>query len=175
MKEGALLHDTCGKSMGYAQRKVSRGLAKTHRDFSSKSKVRFNSFIQPNFFFSNWECSLCSLHKWVAYCGRKHPTTSSLNHCIIFFTSLRPLVNFAAGSALGLKPSFKLQPRLAVTTTQYQKRSYAKRKMPPKKAVKEEKILLGRPGNNLKSGIVCRATFPCKDNKRLTCWLGRSG
>jgi obg-like ATPase 1 len=26
--------------------------------------------------------------------------------------------------------------------------------MPPKKAVKEEKILLGRPGNNLKSGIV---------------------
>jgi obg-like ATPase 1 len=28
--------------------------------------------------------------------------------------------------------------------------------MPPKKAVKEEKILLGRPGNNLKSGIVCQ-------------------
>ena len=26
--------------------------------------------------------------------------------------------------------------------------------MPPKKVVKEEKILLGRPGNNLKSGIV---------------------
>jgi obg-like ATPase 1 len=26
--------------------------------------------------------------------------------------------------------------------------------MPPKKAAKEEKILLGRPGNNLKSGIV---------------------
>ena len=26
----------------------------------------------------------------------------------------------------------------------------------PKKVVKEEKILLGRPGNNLKSGIVCR-------------------
>jgi obg-like ATPase 1 len=29
-----------------------------------------------------------------------------------------------------------------------------KRRMPPKKPVKEEKILLGRPGNNLKSGIV---------------------
>ncbi|CAD0016147.1 unnamed protein product, partial [Aureobasidium pullulans] len=28
------------------------------------------------------------------------------------------------------------------------------RRMPPKKVVKEEKILLGRPGNNLKSGIV---------------------
>ena len=27
--------------------------------------------------------------------------------------------------------------------------------MPPKKQIKEEKILLGRPGNNLKSGIVC--------------------
>lgn len=27
--------------------------------------------------------------------------------------------------------------------------------MGPKKAVKEEKVLLGRPGNNLKSGIVC--------------------
>ena len=27
--------------------------------------------------------------------------------------------------------------------------------MPPKKAVVQEKILLGRPGNNLKSGIVC--------------------
>jgi obg-like ATPase 1 len=26
--------------------------------------------------------------------------------------------------------------------------------MPPKKVVQEEKILLGRPGNNLKSGIV---------------------
>jgi hypothetical protein len=26
--------------------------------------------------------------------------------------------------------------------------------MPPKKQVVEEKILLGRPGNNLKSGIV---------------------
>ncbi len=35
-------------------------------------------------------------------------------------------------------------------------RHYSKRrtKMPPKKPVVEEKILLGRPGNNLKSGIV---------------------
>lgn len=28
-------------------------------------------------------------------------------------------------------------------------------KMPPKKAQVQEKVLLGRPGNNLKSGIVC--------------------
>lgn len=26
--------------------------------------------------------------------------------------------------------------------------------MPPKKVVEEKKVLLGRPGNNLKSGIV---------------------
>jgi len=32
--------------------------------------------------------------------------------------------------------------------------SHGRKKMPPKKAVKEEKILLGRPGNSLKSGIV---------------------
>ena len=39
------------------------------------------------------------------------------------------------------------------------RRSYAKgRRMPPKKAVKEEKVLLGRPGNNLKSGIVSHIT-----------------
>lgn len=38
-------------------------------------------------------------------------------------------------------------------------RGYAsskKKKMPPKKAQPEQKVLLGRPGNNLKSGIVCR-------------------
>jgi len=34
-------------------------------------------------------------------------------------------------------------------------RNYAKkRNMPPKKGVEEKKVLLGRPGNNLKSGIV---------------------
>jgi obg-like ATPase 1 len=31
--------------------------------------------------------------------------------------------------------------------------------MPPKKNVVEEKVLLGRPGNSLKSGIVSRS--PC--------------
>lgn len=32
----------------------------------------------------------------------------------------------------------------------------SRKKMPPKKAVKEEKVILGRPGNSLKSGIVRR-------------------
>ena len=30
--------------------------------------------------------------------------------------------------------------------------------MGPKKKEEEKKVLLGRPGNNLKSGIVCTAT-----------------
>ncbi len=32
--------------------------------------------------------------------------------------------------------------------------------MPPKKEVKVEKVHLGRPGNSLKSGIVC-PTYMC--------------
>jgi hypothetical protein len=44
----------------------------------------------------------------------------------------------------------------AVFFTFHQSRTFAsKKRMPPKKEVKVEKILLGRPGNNLKSGIVC--------------------
>ncbi len=35
-----------------------------------------------------------------------------------------------------------------------------RKKMGPKKAVKEDRILLGRPGNNLKSGIVSQFLFP---------------
>lgn len=34
--------------------------------------------------------------------------------------------------------------------------------MPAKKQVKEEKILLGRPGNNLKSGIVRQCKAPVR-------------
>jgi len=33
--------------------------------------------------------------------------------------------------------------------------------MPPKKEVKQEKVLLGRPGNSLKSGIVCTTADMC--------------
>jgi obg-like ATPase 1 len=52
-------------------------------------------------------------------------------------------IEFSASSIL---PTF----RISLTTV----RTYAKKKMPPKKVVKEEKVLLGRPGNSLKSGIV---------------------
>lgn len=48
---------------------------------------------------------------------------------------------------------------LSCTVYTSQSRTYAKsRKMPPKKAAVEEKVLLGRPGNSLKSGIVCSTT-----------------
>lgn len=45
----------------------------------------------------------------------------------------------------------------AVTQTRYasNKDKKNKNKMPPKKVVKEEPVLLGRPGNNLNAGIVC--------------------
>lgn len=76
------------------------------------------------------------------------------------FSSLRPSVIKAAGSAFQQSSFCQLEVfaranslglcRVQVRTNV----SKSKRKMPPKKAVKEEKILLGRPGNNLKSGIV---------------------
>lgn len=66
----------------------------------------------------------------------------------------------AAGSAF-LVPTSSLRaaPRVTALYITTQLRTYAskKKKMPPKKEVKQEKVLLGRPGNSLKSGIVCTA------------------
>jgi hypothetical protein len=75
---------------------------------------------------------------------------SSIRLSTLFFSSP------AAGSAFRFHfqhPNFLYPTCFPVFATI---RFYAKsrRKMPPKKAVKEEKLLLGRPGNNLKSGIV---------------------
>ena len=64
----------------------------------------------------------------------------------------------AAGSAFDTYFLVSLRRLYARSPVPSQRRGYAKRKMPPKKAVKEDKILLGRPGNNLKSGIVCRGS-----------------
>ena len=93
-------------------------------------------------------------------------TISSLLSTTIFSSPLRISV-FAAGSAL--EPCSRYAPRAtaAVTSTAFsQKRRYAKKKMAPKKAVEEKKVLLGRPGNNLKSGIVCRQS-PSKSPRDL--------
>jgi hypothetical protein len=79
---------------------------------------------------------------------------------ILLFSSSNLFTTQAAGSA------FRTTTRTALFietySTFYQTRTYAKsrKKMPPKKEVKQEKILLGRPGNNLKSGIV-RPTNMC--------------
>lgn len=73
-----------------------------------------------------------------------------------FFSSQLLKLSFS-NTAAG--PAFLLYP--------FQVRFYAsKRKMPPKKEVKQEKILLGRPGNNLKSGIVC-TTCACSAARPL--------
>lgn len=68
---------------------------------------------------------------------------------ILFFSPRSAFQRFSIA-----KPTSLLN--CTVSTTQ--SRSYAKGhrsgRMPPKKNVEEKKILLGRPGNNLKSGIV---------------------
>lgn len=56
-------------------------------------------------------------------------------------------------------------------------RTYAsskkKKKMPPKKVAVEEKVLLGRPGNNLKSGIVCETGRPAPPFLCFLCFAAR--
>jgi hypothetical protein len=62
---------------------------------------------------------------------------------------------FAASTAIG--PIFSLHTPPNYTSAQKRHASRGKgRNMPPKKKEEEKKILLGRPGNSLKSGIVCR-------------------
>lgn len=82
----------------------------------------------------------------------RHPALLALFSSFTLFTP-------AAGTAFtkGSPRAFAKQAGFCIATCSYQStRAYAsKKKMPPKKAVKEEKLLLGRPGNNLKSGIVC--------------------
>lgn len=81
-------------------------------------------------------------------------TTSSLGAPRIFSSLLHTFQQSAARTATANTLTY--QSLLSCTVLHTSTRSYAKKKkMPPKKALKEEKILLGRPGNNLKSGIVC--------------------
>lgn len=82
-------------------------------------------------------------------------TTSTLGALRIFSSLSLTLQRSAARTATQNQSLLNCTVSLTLPT----RRNYAKRRgMPPKKAVKEEKILLGRPGNNLKSGIVCLAT-----------------
>lgn len=84
-------------------------------------------------------------------------TTTAPTLTLKLFTSSLRISFSAAGSAFeacSIKPSHT-QNTFHLTCIS-QRRGYAKKRMPPKKAVEEKKVLLGRPGNSLKSGIVCR-------------------
>ncbi len=92
--------------------------------------------------------------------SRTSARLSNPRQFILLFSSSSPLARFAAGSAF--KSTFYTQAFHDYTQLGVRaRRSYAKsrKKMPPKKEVKQEKILLGRPGNSLKSGIVRRANM----------------
>jgi obg-like ATPase 1 len=86
-------------------------------------------------------------------------TTSHTTPFFLSFSSLIPILHRpAASTAREFCTTFHRcasapAVRISINTTTV--RTYAKaKKMGPKKPVKEEKILLGRPGNSLKSGIV---------------------
>lgn len=101
---------------------------------------------------------------------KKHFTVSKFRATNILFSSFDLFSAKAAGSAIRISCILPRRPsglRLVLnhisradTLRHYASKNKNKNKMPPKKAVKEEKILLGRPGNNLKSGIV-RAANMC--------------
>jgi len=74
-------------------------------------------------------------------------TTSNIGARRIF--SSYPLILQPSSARTATQNQALLSCTVFITTT----RSKSGKRMPPKKAVKEEKILLGRPGNNLKSGI----------------------
>lgn len=84
-------------------------------------------------------------------------STFSLVVSRLSFSSLGPqFTSLAAGPAFALKHTSCNTFRVTVPSAFTSRRTFAskKKKMPPKKEVKAEKVHLGRPGNNLKSGIV---------------------
>ena len=79
------------------------------------------------------------------------PNTTSTSRAPRLFSSLTFIFERSAARTATQNHNSLLDCKAFFSTSQ----SYAKkRSMPPKKVVKEEKILLGRPGNSLKSGIV---------------------
>ncbi|KAK2752819.1 hypothetical protein FQN55_005951 [Onygenales sp. PD_40] len=92
------------------------------------------------------------------------PQSATISFLVVSRSSFASLSlqfeRLAAGPAFSSRltnPSLRQQPVSALLSPCFiLSRTFAskKKKMGPKKQVKEEKILLGRPGNNLKSGIV---------------------
>jgi hypothetical protein len=85
---------------------------------------------------------------------RLSPTTFPLS-AQRTFSSLTTLFTRSTARTATLNQSLLSCTVLFTSTTNFSTSRIQARKMGPKKAVKEEKILLGRPGNSLKSGIVC--------------------
>jgi len=94
-----------------------------------------------------------------------HLTTPPTIPLPLSFASLIPIFfRPAASTARPRTPSLLVSASAATRFFPFP-RLYAsapkKKKMPPKKQVKEEKLPLGRPGNSLKSGIVRERPAPC--------------
>ncbi|KAJ1928105.1 Obg-like ATPase [Tieghemiomyces parasiticus] len=78
-------------------------------------------------------------------------TSFRRSRIVAHLPSPSPLIPLFSPSALhrpAIRP-FSITPSLAA-----KKKSTSNAKMPPKKQVKDEKVLLGRPSNNLKIGVV---------------------
>lgn len=122
---------------------------------------------KTNFTLQYLVCSDNRSHQLATSVSQLANTPPSLPINLLFNSALPHTLDLAAGPALQLQLLLLLStPRHSRTPCLTSRRSYAKRRMPPKKQVKEEKVLLGRPGNNLKSGIVCgpkRWKHPNKD------------
>jgi len=83
-------------------------------------------------------------------------TTPPTSASVTFFLSSSLIPTFCRPAARPVCQLSVFRSTQKICVTLSPSRTYAsakKKKMPPKKAVKEEKVLLGRPGNNLKSGI----------------------
>jgi hypothetical protein len=108
---------------------------------------------------------------------RHHTTTEQPSIEALISSGLTRISNIPAAFTFFLlfhSPLLRCSTRAAglpfasslVSHTPLSLRTFASRtrnkKMPPKKEVKEKKILLGRPGNNLKSGIVRIFAIPPK-------------
>lgn len=75
------------------------------------------------------------------------------------------LSSLSTASPLLFRPKSVNSSVSSVTLVFVRYKSKFSRKMPPKKQVEEKKIPLGRPGNNLKSGIV---SLPSDDNTKTS-------
>ena len=100
-----------------------------------------------------------------AYCSNKFPIPgpSAYNHCRNVSNTLATVALYSTVGHAQTRVPYNFSVPVAsrgftTSSNLYSASRDKKKKMPPKKAEKQEKVLLGRPGNNLKSGIVRQQT-----------------